>query len=212
MIPPTWLAAALEPLTALPWRAAFAVFDGLLLAAIAGGVLLCGRSLGWTTRRRRLAALCVVLSPIGFLNLFMGQVSALVFFGLAGAWALARGGRPILGGLLLTLSWIKPNIGLPLCLVVMLLQPAVSRRILAGFLGGTAVAFLYAFAWLGQGFFAWPLQVPRAGRSRWPWHWRWRLPTGGGQSAAPVATNADSAFSCSGLRRCPSSSPTTWSC
>ena len=156
-----WLAAALEPLTALPWQAAFAAFDGLLLAAITGGALLCGRSLGWTTRRRRLAALCVILSPIGFLNLFMGQVSALVFFGLAGAWAFARGGRPILGGLLLTLSWIKPNIGLPLCLVVMLLQPAVARRILAGFVGGTAVAFLYAFAWLGQGFFAWPLQVPR---------------------------------------------------
>lgn len=156
-----WLAAALEPLTALPWWWAFAVYDVLLLAAVAGGVLLVGQSLGWRKSRRRLAALCVVLSPIGFLNLFMGQASALAFLALAGGWALARRGRPFLGGLLLTLSWIKPNVGLPLCVVVMLLEPAGARRVLAGFIAGSAVAFLAAFAWLHQQFLDWPLQVPR---------------------------------------------------
>ena len=156
-----WLAAALVPLTALPWRAAFAVFDALLLAAMAAGALLIGRTLGWAGRPRTLAALCVVLCPIGFLNLFMGQASAIVFFGLAAAWALARGGRPVWAGLLLTLSWIKPNIGLPLVIVVALLEPAGLGRLLAGFLGGSAVAFLGAFAWLGTGFIQWPLQIPR---------------------------------------------------
>lgn len=156
-----WLALALVPLTGLPWQAAFAIFDLILLAAMAGGVLLIGGRLGWPPGRRRLAALCVVLSPIGFLNVFMGQASAIVFVALAGAWALSARGRPGWAGALLTLSWIKPNLGLPLIVVVMLLEPTQWPRLLRSFLLSSLAAFAGAFWWLHLGFFGWPLQVPR---------------------------------------------------
>ena len=136
-----WLALGLQPLTGLPWQVVYPVFAGLMLLAIAAGAWLVLLRLGWPPARRRIAVVVTVLSPIAFINVFQGQVSALVFFGFAGAWYLAGRGRPVWAGLLLTLVWIKPNLGLALPLVLVLLEPASRWRLLLGFGGGSLIAF-----------------------------------------------------------------------
>ena len=136
-----WLALGLQPLTGLPWQVVYPLFAGLMLLAIAAGAWLVLLRLGWPPARRRLAVALTVLSPIAFINVFQGQVSALVFLGFAGAWYLAGRGRPTFGGLVLTLVWIKPNLGLVLPLVLVLLEPASRWRLLLGFGGGSLVAF-----------------------------------------------------------------------
>ena len=47
-------------------------------------------------------------------------------------------------GLVLTLVWIKPNLGVALPLVLLLLEPASVTRLLLGFGGGSVVAFALA--------------------------------------------------------------------
>src|ERR1700730_15695310 len=135
-----WLAFALVPLTSLPWSVAyslFAVLLGLILVTAAFGTF---TLLGWPRRRAALAAGCTLLSAAGFINLFMGQVSVIVFGAFIAAWPLAARGRPWLAGAVLALVWMKPN----------------SR-----FMAASASLFGVAFAVLGTGFFEWPLQVPR---------------------------------------------------
>jgi hypothetical protein len=156
-----WLAFALVPLTSLPWEAAYALFAvllGLVLMAASFGTF---TLLGWPRRRAALAAGCTLLSAVGFINLFMGQVSVLVFGAFMAAWLLARRGRPWLAGAVLALVWVKPNIGLPLPLVLALLEPGVARRLIGGFVGTSAAAFGFAAAVMGLHFLEWPLQVPR---------------------------------------------------
>ena len=156
-----WLAFALVPLTALPWPVAYALFAallGLILLAAAFGTF---ARLGWPRRRAALAAGCTLLSAVGFINLFMGQVSVVVFGAFIAAWLLASRGRPWLGGAVLALVWMKPNIGLPLPVVLALLEPAVARRMIGGFMVASAAIFGLAFTVLGTAFFEWPLQVPR---------------------------------------------------
>jgi hypothetical protein len=156
-----WLAFALVPLTSLPWPVAYALFAlllGLILLAAAFGTF---TLFGWPRRRAALAAGCTLLSAVGFINLFMGQVSVIVFGAFIAAWLLASRGRPWLAGAVLALVWMKPNIGLPLPLVLALLEPAVARRMIGGFIVASAALFGVAFTVLGTGFFEWPLQVPR---------------------------------------------------
>jgi Glycosyltransferase family 87 len=156
-----WLAFALVPLTGVPWTVAYALFAvllGVILLAAAFGTF---TLLGWPRRRAALAAGCTLLSAVGFINLFMGQVSGIVFGGFIAAWLLASRGRPWLAGAVLALVWAKPNIGLPLPLVLALLEPAVARRMIGAFMVASAALFGVAFTVLGTGFFDWPLQVPR---------------------------------------------------
>ncbi len=135
-----WLALGLQPLTRLPWQAVYPFFAGVMLLAIAGGAWLVLLRLGWPPARRRIAVAVAALSPIAFLNVFQGQVSALVFLGFAGAWYLASRGRPVWAGLVLTLVWIKPNLGLALPVVLILLEPASVSRLLLGFGVGSVAA------------------------------------------------------------------------
>jgi glycosyl transferase family 87 len=139
-----WLAIALEPLTDLPWQAVYPVFAAIMLLAIGVGGWLVLSRLGWSLPRRRIAIAVACLSPIAFLNVFQGQVSAVVFVGFALAWYLAAKGRPALGGLALTLVWVKPNLGLALPVVLVLLQPSAARRLLLGFFAGSLLGFAAA--------------------------------------------------------------------
>jgi len=100
-----WLALALEPLTGLSWQTVYPIFAAMMLLAIATGSWLILVRLGWPSTRRRIAVAVATLSPIAFFNIFQGQVSALVFLGFAAAWYLAWRGRPVAGGLALTLVW-----------------------------------------------------------------------------------------------------------
>ena len=156
-----WLAVAMAPIISLPWQVAYALYAvllGLVLLATGFGTF---TLLGWARRRAALAAGCTLLAAVGFINLFMGQVSVIVFGAFVAAWLLAARGRPWLAGAVLALVWVKPNIGLPLPIVLALLEPAVARRLLGGFAVASAAIFGLAFALLGSGFFEWPLQVPR---------------------------------------------------
>jgi hypothetical protein len=110
-------------------------------------------------RRRAIAAAAATLSPIAFLNIFQGQVSALVFLGFAAAWYLAGRGQSVAGGLVLTLVWIKPNLALALPLVVALLEPAAARRLLISFVAGSALAFGAAALALPGVLIHWPAEI-----------------------------------------------------
>ena len=136
-----WLALGLQPLTGLPWQVVYPIFAALMLLAIAvGGWLILSR-LNWPVPRRRIAVAVATLSPIVFFNIFQGQVSALVFLGFAAAWYLTARGKPVAGGFVLTLVWIKPNLGLALPAVIALLEPPAARRLLISFAAGSVVAF-----------------------------------------------------------------------
>lgn len=156
-----WLAFALAPITSLPWQIADALFAVLLGLIVLAASLATFSLLGWPRRRAALAAGCTLLSAVGFINLFMGQVSSIVFGGFVAAWLLARQRQPWLAGAVLAIVWVKPNIGLPLPLVLALLEPAVARRVIGGFLVASAGAFGLAAAVMGWHFLEWPLQVPR---------------------------------------------------
>jgi len=154
-----WLALALEPLTGLGWQTIYPLFSALMLLAIAIGSWLILARLGWDVTRRRIAVAVATLSPIAFLNIFQGQVSALVFLGFAAAWYLAWRGRPVAGGLALTLVWIKPNLGMALPVVVALLEPPAARRLLISFAAGSAVAFGAAALALPGVLIHWPTEI-----------------------------------------------------
>ena len=156
-----WLAYALAPVTNLPWQVAYALYAVLLGLILLGASWVTFIVLGWSRRRAALGAGCTLLCAVGFINLFMGQVSVIVFGALIAAWVLARNGRPFLAGAVLALVWVKPNIGLPLPLVLALLEPAVARRLIAGFAVASAGAFGLMAAVMGVRFLEWPLQVPR---------------------------------------------------
>ena len=156
-----WLAFALAPITNLPWPVAYALFAVLLGLLLIAASFTTFTLLGWPRRRAALAAGCTLLSAVGFINLFMGQVSVLVFGAFMAAWLLARRGRPWLAGAVLALVWVKPNIGLPLPLVLALLEPGVARWMIGGFVAASAAAFGFAAAVMGLHFLEWPLQVPR---------------------------------------------------
>jgi Glycosyltransferase family 87 len=156
-----WLAYGLVPLTNLPWQVAYAVYASLLGLILLAVSFLTLTMLGWSHRRAALGAACTLLCAVGFINLFMGQVSVIVFGALIAAWWLTRNGRPFLAGAVLALVWVKPNIGLPLALVLALLEPAVARRVISGFVVASAGAFGLMAAIMGLRFLEWPLQVPR---------------------------------------------------
>jgi hypothetical protein len=156
-----WLAVALMPLTGLPWQAAYAIYAAILALILLAAAYLVFRILGWTTKRAGLGAACTLLSAIGFINIFMGQASVLVFGAFVGAWFLVRRGHPWLAGLVLALVWVKPNIGLPLPLVLILLEPAAWRRVATTFMAGSAALFALAVAAMGAVFLEWPVQSLR---------------------------------------------------
>jgi len=156
-----WLAFALTPLTSLPWQVADAIYAILLLLVLVAAGFTVFAVLGWRPTRAWLGAACAALSAVGFINLFMGQVSVIVFGAFVAAWFLASRGHGWWAGLALVLIWLKPNIGLPLPLVIVLLEPAMTRRVIGGFIAASAVAFGAATIVLGTGVVEWPLQIPR---------------------------------------------------
>jgi len=101
-----WLAFALVPLTGLPWQAADAIYTSLLLLVLVGASFTVFALLGWRPARAWLGAACAALSAVGFINLFMGQVSVIVFGAFVAAWYLAgRGHGNWLFAQTLALAW-----------------------------------------------------------------------------------------------------------
>ncbi|HEY8814516.1 MAG TPA: glycosyltransferase family 87 protein [Candidatus Dormibacteraeota bacterium] len=102
--PVAWLAV---PLTVLPFRVAYFVWSALLLGA-----------LGWTwylaapgTGRMRLVHLAAAIGwlPVIY-GLQLGQPGLFVALGVAGCYALLRGGRPFWAGVALGALVLKPQL------------------------------------------------------------------------------------------------------
>ena len=138
--PLVWLAT---PFTAVPFEVAILLWTVLIVLAalFAWWVAAPG---GRLTRSAHLA-LFVGLFPTAF-GLMVGQPVALVAAAVAGSWWLAERNRPVLAGLVLSLTAIKPQLALlvPLCLLV-----SGHRRMFAAWLVATAVMGVAALVLLG---------------------------------------------------------------
>lgn len=131
---PPLLFWALRPLTRLPFQTvAYAWMVGLYILAALGFILLLV-SLGW--RHTLLPTLLFLLMPQVVLGVFYGNVVAVVFFGVCVALAMARP-HPVLAGVALSLAWLKPPVGLPIVLLVVLYHGPRNLRLLRGFAVGS---------------------------------------------------------------------------
>jgi len=101
--PVAWLAGVLTP---LPFGVAYAVWDLLMLSALAFG-------LAWSTSLRgppRLVAVLVALAPWWVLHaLYVGQVAPLIAAGVLIAWRLVRANRDVAAGIVLSVVVLKPQ-------------------------------------------------------------------------------------------------------
>ena len=159
-----WLAVGLVPLTGLPWQVAYALFAAAMALCMLTAAWLCFRVLRFPVRAAAIATTCSLLIPVGFLNVFQGQVTPLIFLAVAAAWALAARNRPVLAGVVLTAIWVKPNLGLIAPLVLALFFPRMTWRLALGFAGGSLAAFIVAWLVMGAGLLQWPLELIQ--------HWR----------------------------------------
>ncbi|HZU14519.1 MAG TPA: glycosyltransferase family 87 protein [Chloroflexota bacterium] len=136
---------ALQPLTGYPyrvtaslWVAAMAVFTlvGFLCAVAGAGC-----------RRVLLPAATYVLMPQTALVIAYGNITALVFAALGAGYLLAPT-VPSLAGVILVLCWLKPQVGLPFVLLILLFRSRRRLPLVAGFGIGT-LAFAIANLVLG---------------------------------------------------------------
>src|SRR2546425_1596202 len=140
--PPTlaWIAT---PFLAIPFEAALFLWT-LLIAAAA---LLAWRLVapGDGLIRAAHLALFLGLFPTAF-GLMVGQPVALVAAAVAGSWWLAERNKPVIAGLVMSLTAIKPQVALliPICLLV-----SGHRRMFAAWLAATAFMVAVALVLLG---------------------------------------------------------------
>lgn len=142
LYPPTFYLLIL-PLALLPYLAAYLLFMGAGLAALAAVVRGICRSQGLPWRD---ALLPLLGFPAVFINLYAGQ-NGLLTAALAGAALLCLERRPLLAGLLVAGLTIKPQLGLlwPLVLVC-----GRHWRALAGAVAGTLLFGALSLAVLGN--------------------------------------------------------------
>jgi hypothetical protein len=138
--PLVWLAT---PFTLVPFSSAIVLWTGLLVAATLLTWYLVAPG-GRLVRAAHLA-LWFGLFPVAF-GLMVGQPVALVAVAVAGCWWLAERDRPVLAGVVLSVTTIKPQVALlvPLCLLV-----SGHGRIFAGWLAATGLMAMAALAMLG---------------------------------------------------------------
>src|SRR5438552_2239198 len=138
--PLAWLAT---PFIALPFEGAIVLWPVLIAAAavLAWWVAAPGGRLA----RAAHLALFLGLFPTAF-GLMVGQPVALVAAVLAGSWWAAERNKPVLAGLVLSLTAIKPQVALlvPLCLLV-----SGHGKVFAAWLAATAVMVAVALLLLG---------------------------------------------------------------
>ncbi len=125
---PPFIAAAVIPLSHLPFRWAWAAWLALNGALFAAGLAIVWRALGGRggpIGRSRWPVLlaCVAFEPWLFECWLGGQFSGLAFASMAGAYALDRGRRPFTSGLILGACLYKPTL-----LVYLVPLLIVSRR------------------------------------------------------------------------------------
>jgi hypothetical protein len=112
------------------------VGSALLLWRLAGGA----RELRWVA-----VALVLTFAPTWFL-LVGGQIAALTLLGVAGFLAALRANRPVLAGVCIALTAIKPHLFVPLAtgLLIDAIRAPDGRRIILGGLLAVVVASIVA--------------------------------------------------------------------
>lgn len=125
-ISPPPLAWAAAPLTALPFPTAYAIWSGLLIAALVATWHLAAPPVG----RARVIFLAAAVGwlPVIY-GLQLGQPGFFVAFGVAGSYGLLRAGRPLWAGIALGALALKPQLAF---LVPLALLAASQNRAFAG--------------------------------------------------------------------------------
>jgi hypothetical protein len=147
-----WL---LRPIISLPFQMV-AIAWMLSTYALIGFVFLALlRHFGW--RRRGLPAIMFLVSPAAALGIFYGNMIALTFAAVAGAFPLLRR-YPILAGIILSISVLKLQVGLPLVGLIVLFHAPHKGRVVAGFLAAFFARQLLTTVVLGPEYQKWWLQ------------------------------------------------------
>jgi hypothetical protein len=154
--PLAWLAL---PLTLLPYPAAFALWLAALMLALGGAWYLAAPGAGLT--RWAALAMAAGLFPVAF-GVMLGAVSAFGALIVIVAWRLVGSGRPLAGGLMLSLLAIKPQLGL---LVAPALLVAGRWRVFAGWVAGSGVLVAASLLALGSQGLAGELEALRVAGS-----------------------------------------------
>lgn len=117
---PGYAIAALEPLALLPFAVAATLWSALLLLAWFACVATLARfaGVGWAT------ALAVFGLSLGVLSLPFGEVVPLALAFICTAAYLAWRGRPRAAALMAAGAMIEPHLGLPVCVGLVVWQPA----------------------------------------------------------------------------------------
>ena len=139
-IRPPFYALLMWPIARLPYRTAFFVYEGLLLAGVVAFLCL------WTIPRRALVILACCWSMPLLGSIAIAQDDALLLFLLAAVFLLLKGDRDFRAGLLMSLCAIKPHLffSLPFFIGARRLW-----RFAAGLASGAAVLVLLCFAGAG---------------------------------------------------------------
>ena len=134
---PPFVAELLRPLAALPLQIATDVFLLLSVLALMGSFAVARRALADVAlENRTLISAALVLTSSAAYSLLLGQWGPmLLFIALWGMW-LMKGGRDLLGGAVLALLLVKPQVAY---LVPFALLAGRNVRAAAGFLGATVL-------------------------------------------------------------------------
>src|SRR5580698_3537202 len=135
-----WFAAAMWPLARLPYLTGQFIWEALLVAGLVAFVMLWPRP----SLPVRTAILCYSLPAL--MSLRMGQDPPLLLAVMAVSLALLYRGKPVLAGLVLSLTLAKFHLFLPLYPAVLF---ARRWRLASGLFSGTA--FLLAVSFLVDG-------------------------------------------------------------
>jgi Glycosyltransferase family 87 len=126
---------ALQPLARLPFQTAALLWILGMFACAAAGFAAALRFLGW--ERLWLPLAIFLLMPQVVLGACYGNVHAVVFAAVSAG--LLIGARfPFWSGMVLGLAWLKPQLILPLVLLILMFHAARPARILGGFASATA--------------------------------------------------------------------------
>lgn len=130
---------ALQPLTLLPVQPAALLWMFGMVVCAASGFLVTLRALGWEDLA--LPLVLFLLWPQTLLGgFFNGNPIALVFLGLSLVFYLLPR-HPLAAGLILGSAWLKPQLALPLGLLLVLRKPRTLPRALLGWLASSLAIF-----------------------------------------------------------------------
>jgi hypothetical protein len=131
---------SLRPLTDLSFQPVALVWIVGMWALVGLGLLATLDYLGW--RNKIVACALVMASPQVLTGVVVGNVVPVVFAAIAGSLLLERR-TPFNAGVILTLIWLKPQIGLPTLLLIVAFHAHRPGRVIAGFCAGTLGALLF---------------------------------------------------------------------